>query len=45
VEHKLDPFNRKERGLPDAGILDATASFVSAGKSCLWACISAVKSG
>jgi sarcosine oxidase/L-pipecolate oxidase len=37
LEHKLDPFHRKERGLPHVAVFDATAGFVAAGKSCLWA--------
>ncbi|CZR52911.1 uncharacterized protein PAC_02788 [Phialocephala subalpina] len=35
--HKLDPFHRKEQGKPHIAVLDTTAGFVAAGRSCLWA--------
>ncbi|KAF8852731.1 FAD dependent oxidoreductase [Acephala macrosclerotiorum] len=35
--HKLDPFHRKEQGKPHVAVLDSTAGFVAAGRSCFWA--------
>jgi len=35
--HKLDPFHRKEQGRPYSAVLDTTAGFVAADRSCLWA--------
>lgn len=33
----MDPFHRKEQGKPHIAVLDSTAGFVAAGRSCLWA--------
>ncbi|KAH8800255.1 FAD dependent oxidoreductase [Xylogone sp. PMI_703] len=36
-DKKFDPFKRKERGRNLVGVLDTTAGFVEASKTCLWA--------
>ncbi|KUJ10896.1 FAD dependent oxidoreductase [Mollisia scopiformis] len=43
--HKVDPFHRKELGRAHSAVLDSTAGFVAAGRSCLWALHLCRKSG